>query len=147
MADMPVATICSLALCAVIALAAGAFAPYPRARTEPWFDRYAKDTKAELRKISPAAELQMWITDDPFDQVADFYKRSGTEQGGFAQSIAASQSARIGRTVRMTHVMFDGASGPVASIDYVSIQRPVVVSFEPLEVHDVTMIGWYRSKK
>ena len=45
----------------------------------------------------------------------------------------------------MTHVLFDGASSPVASKYYVGIQRPVIVQFEPLEVHDVTMIGLYRT--
>jgi hypothetical protein len=123
------------------------FKPYPGARSEPWFDQYAREARKGVRKSTPGAELELWITDDSFDAVVAFYRTLGTEQSGFARSIARTQQGRIGRSVQMTHVLFDDAASPVASKNYVSIQRPVVVQFEPLDLHDVTAIGLYRWTK
>jgi hypothetical protein len=128
-------------------MADAGFKPYPRAYSRPWFDKYARDARKSLRKLAPRAELELWLTDDSFDAVVGFYKALGTEQSGFGRSIARTQEAKIGRPVAMTHVLFDDATSPVSSRYYVSIQRPVVVQFEPLDVHDVTAIGLYRSAK
>jgi hypothetical protein len=119
---------------------------YPNARTEPWFENYQKEARDSIRK-SNDAELQMWMTDDSFDQVVSHYRAMGVERPEFAQSLAKMLSGRSGREVKATYVIFDGAEGPVLSKHYVSIQRPVVVQYEPLEVHDVTVIGLFRSKK
>jgi hypothetical protein len=121
------------------------FQRYPNVRTEPWFDRYARDARRSLRRFSKGATLEMWITDDAFSQVVGFYKALGVERSEFTRSIARNHRTRIGRDVHMTHVILDGAASPVSSKHYVTIQFPVVVSFEPLEVHDVTAIARYRT--
>jgi hypothetical protein len=126
-------------------MAGADFKAYPGAYSQPWFDKYARDARKSLRKLAPHAELELWLTDDPFDAVVGFYKALGTEQSGFGRSIARTQETKIGRPVAMTHVIFDEATSPVSSKYYVSIQRPVVVQFDPLDVHDVTAIGLYRS--
>jgi hypothetical protein len=121
--------------------------PYPRVRTEPWFDKYAREAMASLRKFSPGAEVEIWMTDDSLETVLAFYKPSGTERPAFAQPLIANLKARSGRDVKATYVIFDGATSPVESKHYVSIQRPVIVQFEPLDVHDVTQIMVYRVNK
>jgi hypothetical protein len=124
------------------------FQPYPGAdASAPWFKKYAADTKASLKSVMPGAELEMWIASDPFDKVAAFYKARGDERPEFAKSLVENLRAKSGRPVQATHVVFDGAPSPVTSKDYVSIQRPVIVQFTPLEVHDVTVIALYRQKK
>ena len=134
---------------AVIAalFAAAAPKPYPRVRTEPWFDRYAREAKTSLQKFTPGAEVDLWMTDDSFETVLAYYKASGIERDGFGKPLVANLKARSGRDVHATYVVFDSAESPAASNYYVSIQRPVIVQFEPLEVHDVTQIMVYRMKK
>ena len=119
---------------------------YPTSRTEPWFEKYQEQARESLRK-STGADLQMWMTDDSFDQVVRYYRAMGVERPEFAKSLAKMLSDKTGREVNATYVIFDGAEGPVLSKHYVSIQRPVVVRYAPLEVHDVTVIGLFRSKK
>lgn len=120
--------------------------PYPRSRTEPWFEKYHKEARDAIRR-STGADLQMWMTDDAFEQVVTHYKAFGVERIEFSKSLAAMLSEKSGRPVKATYVIFDGADGPVQSKHYVSIQRPVVVQYDPLEVHDVTAIALYRLDK
>ena len=89
----------------------------------------------------------MWMTDDSFEQVVTHYKAMGVERPEFAKSFGKTMSEKSGRDVKLTYVIFDGAEGPVLSQHYVSIQRPVIIRYEPLEVHDVTAIGLYRMKR
>jgi len=140
-------TVWAVSAAFALALTAAAPKPYPRVRTEPWFDRYAREAKASLQKITPGAELDIWMTDDSFDKVLGFYKASGTERPEFAKALVLNLRNRSLRDVQVTYVVFDGAASPVASSHYVSIQRPVIVQFDPLEVHDVTQIMVYRMKK
>lgn len=120
--------------------------PYPRVQTEPWFSRYALEALASLQKFTPGAQVEIWMTDDSFETVRAFYRPLGSERPGFAQPLIDSLRARSGRGVKATYVTLDGAASPVESKHYVSIQRPIVVQFEPLEVHDVTQIVLYRMK-
>jgi hypothetical protein len=122
-----------------------ALKPYPRLRTEPWFEKYAQEAAGSLRRLSRRANVQFSMTDDPFDAVLAFYKNSGTERPDFAKGFLSNLRAKSGRDVKATYVVFDGAASPLRSNYYVSIQRPVVVQFEPLEVHDVTQIMVFRN--
>ena len=119
---------------------------YPRVRTEPWFDEYANDTRATLRRVLRGWNLQLWMTADSFEAVRRYYTAFGTERPDFAKSLISNFRTKSGRDVKMTYVVFDGAANPLASKHYVCIQHPVVVSFEPLEVHDVTQIGVFRPR-
>jgi hypothetical protein len=144
--SLAIATLVSATL--TLAQAGRGFQPYPGAdASAPWFKKYAADTIASLRSIMPGAELEMWITSDAFDKVAAFYKARGDERPEFAKTLVENLRAKSGRPVQATHVVFDGASSPVTSKDYVSIQRPVIVQFTPLEVHDMTVLARYRMKK
>ena len=120
--------------------------PYPRSRTEPWFERYYEQARDAIRR-STGADLQMWMTDDSFEQVVTHYTAFGAERIEFSKPLAAMLSEKSGRPVKATYVIFDGSDGPVTSKRYVSIQRPVVVQYDPLEVHDVTAIALYRLDK
>lgn len=124
------------------------FRPYPGAAVSPpWFQQYAADTASALRKLVKRADLQMWITADPFGEVLAFYRRLGQEQHQLADSLLQNLRARSGRDVEAAHVIFDGEASPVTSKDYVSLQRPVIISFEPLVVHEFTQIGRYLVKQ
>ena len=124
------------------------FQPYPGAQSSaPWFRKYAAETRAQLRQIDARADLQVWVTSDSFDKVLAVYSRLGKERAEFAETLAADLRATSGRDVKATHVIFDSAESPIASTNYVSIQRPVIVSFEPLVVHDVTQIALYTHRK
>jgi hypothetical protein len=87
------------------------------------------------------------MTTDAYDDVVAFYQARGRPHPDFANSFVANLRAKCRRDVEATHVVFDDAESPVTSANYVSIQRPVIVSFEPLVVHDVTQIGWYTVNK
>jgi len=117
---------------------------YPRVGAEPWFDKYANDTRATLRRVLRGWNVQLWMTRDSFESVLRHYTAFGIERPDFAKSLISNLRTKSGREVRMTYVVFDGAANPLASKHYVCIQHPVVVSFEPLEVHDVTQIGVFR---
>jgi hypothetical protein len=120
---------------------------YPRSRTEPWFEKYAKQARASIRK-SLALDVQLWMTDDSFEQVVAHYRGMGIERSAeFTKSLAKLHAEKSGREVKATCVIFDGAESPILSKHYVSIYHPVIVQYEPLEVHDVTAIGLYRMKK
>ena len=124
------------------------FQPYPGAEAAAaWFQKYAADAAAALRKLARRADLQMWITTDSFEDVLAFYRRLGQEQRQFAEGFLPNLRAKSGRGVEAAHVIFDGEASPVASKDYVSIQRPVIVSFEPLVVHEFTQISRYLVKQ
>lgn len=118
--------------------------PYPRVQTEAWFSRYALEAWASIRKLTQAAEVEIWMTHDSFETVRAFYLPFGSESAAFAQPLIANLRTRSGHDVKATYVTLDGAASPVASKRYVSIQRPIIVQFEPLEVHDVTQIVLYR---
>ena len=137
----------SVALVGVISSGILEFKAYPSVHSEPWADSYKKDAQAALRQSSPSAELDIWITDDSFEKVREFYLELGTERPEFAKPLTEMLSARSGRKVQATYVIFDGAASPVTSKDYVSIQRPVVPRFDPLEVRDVTAIARYRLRE
>jgi hypothetical protein len=120
---------------------------YRRSRTEPWFEKYAKEARDSIRK-SLALDVQLWMTDDSFEQVVTHYRGMGIERSAeFAKSLAKLQSEKSGREVKATCVIFDGAESAILSKHYVSIYHPVIVQYEPLEVHDVTAVGLYRMKK
>lgn len=121
--------------------------PYPRVRTEPWFSKYAREAVTSLQKFTPGADVRMMMTDDSFETVLAFYKPLGTERPEFGRALLANLKARSGREVKATYVILDGAKSPVESKHYVALQRPVIVQFEPLEVHDVTQIMVYRLNK
>jgi hypothetical protein len=124
------------------------FVPYPSAEAAAdWFQKYAADAAAALRKLGRRADLQMWITTDSFDDVLAFYRRLGQEQRRFAESFLPNLREKSGYSVEAAHVIFDGETSPVGSKDYVSIQRPVIVSFEPLVVHEFTQIARYLVKE
>ena len=137
----------TLALIGVISSSILEFKAYPSVRSEPWADSYKKEAQAALRQSSPTAELDMWITDDSYEKVRDFYRTLGIERPEFARPLTEMLSARSGRKVQATYVIFDGADSPVTSKDYVSVQRPVVPRFDPLEVRDVTAIARYRLRE
>jgi hypothetical protein len=120
---------------------------YPRSRTEPWFEKYAKHARDSIRK-SLGVDVQLWMTDDSFEQVVTHYRGMGIERSAeFAKSLARWQSDKSGREVKATYIIFDGADSAVLSKHYVSIYHPVIVQYEPLEVRDVTVVGLYRMKK
>jgi hypothetical protein len=120
---------------------------YPRSRTEPWFEKYAKQARDSIRK-SLALDVQMWMTDDSFEQVVTHYRAMGIERSAeFAKSLAKLQSEKSGREVKATYVIFDGAESAILSNHYVSVYHPVIVQYDPLEVHDVTAVGLYRMKR
>lgn len=118
--------------------------PYPHVRSEPWFESYAREAIGALRRSSPRASVQCWMTDDRFDAVRSFYTGCGTERPEFAKAFLPNLKAQCGCDVSATYVIFDAASSPLKSKHYISIQRPVIVSFQPLEVHDVTQIMLFR---
>jgi hypothetical protein len=120
---------------------------YPRVRTESWFNRYAREAVTSLQKFTPGADVRMLMTDDAFETVLAFYKPFGAERPEFGRALLANLKARSGRDVKATYVILDGAKSPVESKHYVALQRPVIVQFEPLEVHDVTQIMVYRLNK
>jgi hypothetical protein len=120
--------------------------PYPRLQAEAWFSRYALEALASIQKFTQGADVEIWMTHDSFETVRAFYRPFGSESPAFAQPLIANLRARSGHDVKATYVTLDGAASPVESKRYVSIQRPIIVQFEPLEVHDVTQIVLYRMK-
>ena len=141
------AMVAALALAASGALLVGEFKPYPGARTEPWLEKYKADANKALQQIGrdqPTAE--MWITGDAFDKVRAFYVPLGAEDAEFGAQVAKNLSDSTKRQVRATYVVFDKAENVIFSKYYVMIQRPVVTSYHPLTVHDVTMIGLYKKR-
>jgi hypothetical protein len=133
------------ALLVFVAIAASEFKPYPGAHSTPWLDRYEAQANKVLQQIGadqPAVE--MWITDDAYDTVRAFYAKLGKEDAAFGAQVVKPQSDSTKRHVQATFVMFDGATTPIASKYYVMIQRPVVLSYHPVDVRDVTLIGLYK---
>ena len=88
---------------------------YPRSRTEPWFEKYAKHARDSIRK-SLGVDVQLWMTDDSFEQVVTHYRGMGIERSAeFAKSLARWQSDKSGREVKATYIIFDGADSAVLS--------------------------------
>jgi hypothetical protein len=123
------------------------FQPYPGARTEPWVQHYEQQANDSLKQSMPGARIEISITSDRFEKVVEFYKQYGKERPAFAEPLVAMLKQKITREVKATYVIFDDADSPVTSASYLSIQRPATVSFDPLDVRDVTVISRYRKDK
>jgi hypothetical protein len=123
------------------------FEPYPGARTEPWVQQYERQANDSLKQSMPGARIEISITSDPFEKVVEFYRQHGKERPAFAEPLVAMLKQKVGREVKATYVIFDDADSPVTSASYLSIQRPATVSFEPLDVRDVTVISRYLKDK
>jgi hypothetical protein len=140
-------SIIRIALLAVVAIAASEFKPYPGAHSTPWLDKYKAEANKMLQQIGrDEPSVEMWITDDSYDKVRAFYAALGKEDAAFGAEVVKPQSDSTKRRVQATYVMFDGASSPIFSKYYVMIQRPVVLSYHPVDVRDVTLIGLYRKR-
>jgi len=134
-------------MAALVSVLTGDFAPYPGARSEPWLDKYRNEANAALARISrDQPQAQMWITNDSFEKVREFYAKRGVEDTEFGALIAKTMSDSTKRKVFATYVVFDGAGGAVLSRYYLAIQRPVVVAYHPLDVRDVTLISLYQQR-
>jgi hypothetical protein len=136
------------ALLAAVAIAASEFKPYPGAHSTRWLDTYQSAANKALQQIGadqPAVE--MWVTDDSYDKVRAFYAKLGKEDAAFGAQVVKPQSDSTNRSVQATYVIFDRADSPISSANYVMIQRPVVLSYHPVDVRDVTLIGLYRKRQ
>ena len=123
------------------------FQPYPGARSEPWVAQYERQANESVQKSLPGSRIDISITNDPFEKVVEFYKQHGKERPAFAEPLIAMLKQKTSRDVKATYVIFDDADSPVTSASYVSIQRPATVSFDPLDVRDVTVISRFRKEK
>ncbi len=124
----------------VATLSAAAQSVYPGATKYTPPD--TKETREALKSMPPGTEADIYLSNDPFEKVAAYYKGAGKEYT--IPGMPKNRKLPSGQELKQTFFIFDGASDLSTSKSWGQVQRPFIGSMgpklEPEDVRDVTVI-------
>jgi hypothetical protein len=137
----------AIAVLAVAATVAGqGFKTYPGASKYTPPD--TKETRDAMKALPPGTEATIYLSNDPFEKVAAFYKAFAKEYT--MPGMPKGRKLPNGQELKQTYFIFDGAKDLTTSKSWAQVQRPFIGSvddnLQPHDIRDLTVISLSQKK-
>lgn len=141
------AVLAGLAFAFITAAWAADFKPYPGARVDEAATRDARQAAAQSPLQIQTLVPTIYLTGDPFEKVAAFYRGQAREYRMPGRQGRAPQKLPGGQEIKEAYFIFDGAKDLVTSRRWAKVQRPYIGGMKMVgrtpqfqDIRDVTVI-------